>query len=41
MLGSGGAARAIAFTLALMTGLYELAILDVTEALLQGLAGDL
>jgi shikimate dehydrogenase len=41
MLGSGGAARAIAFTLALKTGLDELAILDVNEAMLQGLTGDL
>jgi shikimate dehydrogenase len=41
MLGSGGAARAIAFTLALKTGLGELAILDVNESMLQGLTGDL
>jgi shikimate dehydrogenase len=41
MLGSGGAARAIAFTLAQKTGLRELAILDVNEAMLQGLSSDL
>jgi len=41
MLGSGGAARAIAFTLALKTGLDELALLDVNAPMLQGLAGDL
>ena len=41
MLGSGGAARAIAFTLALKTGLGELRILDVNESMLQGLTADL
>lgn len=41
MLGSGGAARAIAFTLAQKTGLAELSILDVNEGMLQGLAHDL
>lgn len=41
MLGAGGAARAIAFTLALKTGLGELTILDVNESMLQGLTGDL
>ena len=41
MLGAGGAARAIAFTLALKTGLKELAMLDVNEAMLRELAHDL
>ena len=41
MLGAGGAARAISFTLAQNTTLGELAILDVNEALLQGLKTDL
>ena len=41
MLGAGGAARAIAFTLAQKTKLRELSILDVNEALLQGLKTDL
>ena len=41
MLGAGGAARAIAFTLARNTQLAELAILDVNEMLLQGLTADL
>jgi shikimate dehydrogenase len=41
MLGSGGAARAIAFTLALKGGLAKLAILDINEGLLHGLAADL
>jgi len=41
MLGAGGAARAIAFTLAQKTALKELAILDVNEAMLQGLTSDL
>ena len=41
MLGAGGAARAIAFTLARNTQLAELAILDVNETLLQGLTSDL
>ena len=41
MLGAGGAARAIAFTLALNTGLAELALLDIVEAQLQGLKTDL
>lgn len=41
MLGAGGAARAISFTLARKTKLAELAILDVNEALLQGLKTDL
>jgi shikimate dehydrogenase len=41
MLGSGGAARAIAFTLALKTRLSKLTILDINEGMLQGLATDL
>jgi shikimate dehydrogenase len=41
MLGSGGAARAIAFTLALKTGLAKLAILDINEGMLHGLTADL
>jgi shikimate dehydrogenase len=41
MLGAGGAARAIAFTLARNTTLAKLTLLDVNEALLQGLAADL
>jgi shikimate dehydrogenase len=41
MLGCGGAARAIAFTLAQKTALAELALLDINEPMLQGLAADL
>jgi shikimate dehydrogenase len=41
MLGSGGAARAIAFTLALKTRLDKLSILDINESMLHGLAADL
>lgn len=41
MLGAGGAARALAFTLARKTKLRELAILDVNEALLHKLTTDL
>ena len=41
MLGSGGAARAIAFTLAQKTALAELALLDINEPMLQGLVADL
>jgi shikimate dehydrogenase len=41
MLGAGGAARAIAFTLALKTSLAKLTILDINEAMLAGLAADL
>jgi shikimate dehydrogenase len=41
MLGSGGAARAIAFTLALKTGLAKLTILDINEGMLHGLAANL
>ncbi len=41
MLGAGGAARAIAFTLARMTRLGKLQLLDVNETMLQGLTADL
>ncbi len=41
MLGCGGAARAIAFTLANRTELAELVMLDIDENLLQGLTADL
>ena len=41
ILGAGGAARAIAFTLALNTKLRELFILDINKALLQGLKDDM
>ena len=41
MLGSGGAARAIAFTLAWDNRLAALKLLDIDQAMLQGLAGDL
>ena len=41
MLGSGGAARAISFTLALNAKLGELSILDVSENMLQQLTADL
>ena len=41
MLGSGGAARAISFTLALNAKLGELSILDVNEIMLQQLTADL
>lgn len=41
MLGSGGAARAIAFTLARNARLSNLSILDVNETMLQGLTVDL
>jgi shikimate dehydrogenase len=41
MLGSGGAARAIAFTLARNTGLDELLILDINEPMLDELSRDL
>ncbi len=41
MLGSGGAARAIAFTLARNPGLGELLILDINETMLKELAEDL
>ena len=41
MLGAGGAARAIAFTLARMTKPGKLLLLDVNETMLQGLVADL
>jgi shikimate dehydrogenase len=41
ILGSGGAARAIAFTLAQKTRLNQLAILDIDEMMLKGLTNDL
>jgi shikimate dehydrogenase len=41
MLGSGGAARAIAFTLARNTRLSKLILMDVNEPMLQGLTSDL
>jgi shikimate dehydrogenase len=41
MVGSGGAARAIAFTLAQKTRLNQLAILDIDEIMLKGLVNDL
>lgn len=41
MLGSGGAARAIAFTLARDTRLAKLTLLDIDESMLRGLAADL
>jgi len=41
MLGSGGAARAIAFTLALNTKPGELSILDINEGMLEQLTTDL
>lgn len=41
MLGAGGAARAIAFTLARQTALRQLTLLDIEETVLQGLASDL
>ncbi|KPA10016.1 shikimate 5-dehydrogenase [Candidatus Magnetomorum sp. HK-1] len=41
MLGAGGAARAISFTLAQNTRLKELLVLDIDEAQLRGLTNDL
>ena len=41
MLGSGGAARAVSFTLARQTGLAGLTLLDIDEPMLQGLVADL
>ncbi len=41
MLGAGGAARAIAFTLALKTSLAKLTILDINGEMLAGLSADL
>lgn len=41
MLGAGGAARAIAYTLARTAGVAELVLMDIDQALLNRLAGDL
>jgi len=41
MLGAGGAARAIAFTLARESGLARLVLLDINQELLAGLTADL
>jgi len=41
MLGAGGAARAIAFTLAKKGGINELVLLDINEDFLKNLTGDL
>lgn len=41
MIGAGGAARAISFTLALKAGLAGMELLDIDRAVVQGLAGDL
>jgi len=41
MLGAGGAARAIAFTLARQPGLNKLVLMDINEAVLDGLTSDL
>ena len=41
MLGSGGAARAIAFTLAKNAGLNRIVLLDIDEAMLKDLSSDL
>jgi len=41
MLGAGGAARAIAFTLAQKGGIKELVLLDINEDFLNNLTGDL
>lgn len=41
LLGAGGAARAIAFTLGLQAGVVELILLDIDPALGEGLADDL
>jgi len=41
MLGAGGAARAIAFTLAKKGGIDELVLLDINEDFLKNLTGDL
>lgn len=41
MIGAGGAARAIAFTLARQAGLRRLVLLDINEAMLGGLTADL
>ncbi len=41
LLGAGGAARAIGFTLARTAGIAELALLDINEAMVRELAADL
>lgn len=41
MIGTGGAARAIAFTLAMNTRLQELTLLDIDDAMREGLTADL
>ncbi|MEI6519615.1 MAG: shikimate dehydrogenase [bacterium] len=41
MLGAGGASRAVGFTMAMHPGLRELALLDINEPMLRGLAADL
>lgn len=41
MLGAGGAARAISFTLARKAGPAEIALLDINDSLLEGLTNDL
>ncbi|HKI51586.1 MAG TPA: shikimate dehydrogenase [Geothermobacteraceae bacterium] len=41
MIGAGGAARAISFTLALKAGLAGMELLDIDEAVVTGLAADL
>jgi shikimate dehydrogenase len=41
MLGAGGAARAIAFTLAMKASPGKITLMDINEAMLQGLANDL
>jgi len=41
MIGAGGAARAISFTLALDAGLAGIELLDIDEAVVEGLAADL
>jgi shikimate dehydrogenase len=41
MLGAGGAARAVAFTLARHTGLEKLVLMDIDSAILQGLTTDI
>jgi shikimate dehydrogenase len=41
MLGAGGAARAIAFTLAMNSRLERLTLMDINEGMLHGLAADL
>lgn len=41
MLGAGGAARAVGFTLAAQAGIGSLVLMDIDPAVLEGLAGDL